>query len=135
MKTDDGRSGGCQCGAVRIDLRGGPERVYCCHCTECQRQSASAFGISAIYPPGALTVTRGTPKRWTRPTQSGGQMHCHFCPDCGSRLWHEGGRFISVKGGALDEPPEPQSHIWVSRKLPWVILPDGMPAWDNEPSD
>lgn len=127
------KTGGCQCGAVRFGIQDEPERVYACHCTECRRQSASAFGISVIHLPGALKVTQGEPKRWSRATDSGGQLDCWFCPDCGSRLWHAGGGFISVKGGALDETPEPQSHIWVSRKLPWVILPEGIETWPEEP--
>ena len=127
------KTGGCQCGAIRFELKGNPEDVYACHCTECRRQSASAFGISALYRRKDLTVTSGSPKRWSRSADSGGTMDCFFCPDCGSRLWHEWVGGISVKGGALDETPEPQSHIWVASKLPWVILPEGIEAWPGEP--
>ena len=135
METDERRSGGCQCGAIRFEVTGAPERVYCCHCTECRRQSASAFGISAIYRPDALRLVRGEPREWSRPAAGGGSLACRFCPDCGSRVWHEGRGTISVKGGALDDPPEPRSHIWVSRKLPWVVLPEGVEIWPEEPPD
>ena len=37
--------GGCLCGAVRYELIGVPERLYACHCKECQRQSGSAFDM------------------------------------------------------------------------------------------
>lgn len=128
-----GGTGGCQCGAVRFRLAAPPERVYCCHCTECRRQSSSAFGLSVIVPPGAVAVTRGTPKEWTRPTASGGALACAFCPDCGARLWHRAGDCVSVKGGALDDPPEPTAHIWTASKLPWVAIPDGVDMWAGEP--
>ena len=36
-------SGGCQCGGVRYEIKAKPLTVYVCHCTECQRQSGSAF--------------------------------------------------------------------------------------------
>lgn len=39
-------TGGCQCGSVRYVLTSEPLRVAACHCTECQRQSGSAFGMS-----------------------------------------------------------------------------------------
>ena len=62
-----------------------------------------------------------------------------FCPTCGTRLWHagEGNATISIKGGSLDEPPtlEDAVHIWVSRKLPGVIIPDGAAQFPEEPDE
>ncbi|KAH0848617.1 hypothetical protein FOPE_02688 [Fonsecaea pedrosoi] len=43
--------GRCQCGTVRFRTpTEKPIKWYICHCHECRRQSASAFGISAIFP-------------------------------------------------------------------------------------
>ena len=134
MSNGEG-NGGCQCGGVRFRLTAAPERVYCCHCTECRRQSASAFGISVIVPEGSVAVLRGAPKHWTRPTASGGTMTCAFCPDCGSRLWHGGSGYASVKGGALDETPEPERHIWVRSKLDRVVIPEDAETWEREPTE
>jgi hypothetical protein len=41
----------CQCGAVsfRTPLPK-PLALYICHCSECRRQTSSAFGTSAIFP-------------------------------------------------------------------------------------
>ena len=39
-------TGRCQCGAAAYSVSAVPEAVYVCHCRECQKQSASAFGIS-----------------------------------------------------------------------------------------
>ena len=39
-------TGGCQCGAVRYAISAAPLRLIACHCRECQKQSASAFGMS-----------------------------------------------------------------------------------------
>ena len=83
------RTGGCQCGEVRYQSSGEPLALYVCHCRECRRQSASAFGLSLAVPAAGFTVTRGTPKVWTRPTDSGRLLACSFCPSCGSRLWHQ----------------------------------------------
>lgn len=44
------QSGGCQCGAIRYEISGPPAAVYACHCTECQKQSGSAFAMAAVIP-------------------------------------------------------------------------------------
>jgi hypothetical protein len=133
-------SGGCQCGAVRYEVTAALSAIYVCHCRECRRQSASAFGISAIVPRAALRLVRGTPRFWSRATDSGNQLDCAFCPDCGSRLWHERAgagpdASVSVKGGSLDQPPDVSRavHIWTSRKLPGIVIPEGATRFDREP--
>ena len=131
-------TGGCQCGAVRYEIVGAPLATYVCHCRECRKQSASAFGISVIVRTGDLRLKHGVTKSWTRGTDSGRRLRCVFCPDCGSRLWHEGeppGPTVSVKGGSLDEAVDLSEarHIWVSRKLPGVVIPAGRPQFPEEP--
>ena len=134
------RTGGCQCGEVRYESGEEPIEVYICHCWECRKQSASAFGISVIVPADGFRVTQGTPHFWSRPAGSGGQVICAFCPSCGSRLWHadEAGveTTLSIKGGSLDEPPDiaASNHIWTSRKLPGVVIPDGARQSPEEPN-
>jgi hypothetical protein len=125
--------GGCQCGAVRFDLRGSAQAIYACHCTECRKQSASAFGISVIHAPEDLSISAGAPKSWTRMTAKGEPMQCWFCEDCGSRLWHAAGGIISIKGGSLDNIPDVETHIWTASKLPWVVIPTAAEQWPHEP--
>lgn len=131
-------AGGCQCGSVRYEVTGEPVTLYVCHCRECQKQSASAFGISVIVRRSDFRVTQGEVKVWPRATDRGGRLACAFCPVCGSRLWHEpveATGTISIKGGSLDEPPDlrPASHIWTSRKLPGVIVPETATQFAGEP--
>ena len=136
--SDIGSLGGCQCGAIRYALSSGATELYICHCKECRKQSASAFGISFIVSHAALRVTQGQPKFWSRPTDSGHTLDCAFCPDCGSRLWHQrrgSTDTISVKGGSLDEPVDLRQamHIWTSRMLPGIIMPQGARQFPEEP--
>lgn len=131
-------TGGCQCGTVRYEIAGVPLALYVCHCRECRKQSASAFGISAIVHVADFRLLQGATQQWTRDTDSGNRLRCVFCPRCGSRLWHEGepkGGTISVKGGSLDEPPDLATaiHIWTSRKLPGVVIPESRPQFPEEP--
>jgi hypothetical protein len=131
-------TGGCQCGSVRYAVHGAPLEIFICHCTECRKQSASAFGISVIVRSSDARLVRGTLGKWTRPTDSGRTLDCFFCPTCGSRVWHgdkETSPTISIKGGSLDAPPDVTRavHIWVSRRLPGIVIPAHARTYPGEP--
>ena len=131
-------TGGCQCGRVRYAIAGEPLELYVCHCRECQKQSASAFGISAMVRRAHFHLEQGAVSFWSRRTDSGQRLTCAFCPACGTRLWHQGddpAALLSVKGGSLDEPPDLGGavHIWTARRLPGVVIPDGAPQFPGEP--
>ena len=133
-------TGGCQCGAVRYEIVGAPVSLYVCHCRECRKQSASAFGISLIVRRRDFRLTQGATKPWSRATDGGRTLHCHFCTACGTRLFHEGAptrETISVKGGSLDQMLDlgKAIHIWTSRKLPGVLIPEHAAQFPQEPDD
>jgi len=132
------REGGCQCGALRYEVTGEPLEVDVCHCRECRKQSASAFGISVEVRRADFRLLRGTPHRWSRAADSGRILDCFFCSTCGSRLWHGSQDWddtITIKGGSLDQPPDlgAACHIWTSRKLPGVIIPESARQLPGEP--
>jgi hypothetical protein len=132
------RTGGCQCGAVRYESAGEALGLYICHCRECQKQSASAFGMSLVVPRTGFRVVSGTPQFWTRPADSGARIACFFCPKCGSRLWHEkdaASTYLNIKPGSLDEPVDAGAaiHVWTRSKLPGIVIPDGAQQFAQEP--
>jgi len=134
------RTGSCQCGQVRYESAGEPLALYVCHCRECRKQSASAFGMSFIVPRAGFRVTSGTPEFWLRSADSGRQVKCAFCPQCGSRLWHERSGVIdtvTIKAGSLDQPVDFSTaiHIWTSRKLPGLRIPPDAQQYPEEPPD
>jgi len=117
-------TGGCQCGAVRYEIDAEPLTVIACHCTECQRQSASAFGMTVPVPRAALRIVKGEPAHWSRLAENGNTLGAVFCPTCGVRLYHEpaNGKFLNVKAGTLDDRSwaRPVGHIWTDYAQPWV---------------
>ena len=130
-------TGGCQCGAVRYTITAERLAGYACHCRECQKQSASAFGVSVPVFEENFAL-EGETRVWSRPTDSGNITDCHFCPTCGSRLYHsgrEGREWVTVKGGSLDEPDTVEfvAHIWTKRSMPWITLSEDLPQWDTQP--
>lgn len=132
-------TGGCQCGAVCYRIAGGIGAVYACHCRECQKQSASAFGISVPVMLNNLTII-GDLQSWGRATASGSVTECYFCAICGTRIFHAGRNrpgMVTVKGGTLDDTAalEPIAHIWNSSKQPWLDLPGDVAQWKEQPRD
>ncbi len=143
MKKDTVMSkceGRCQCGNIRYECPNQPQELYVCHCTECHHQSASAFGISYIVPRTNFELKKGEPYFWTRDTDSGKKLECAFCPNCGSRLWHQYSpmsEMVSIKGGSLDKFVDISNavHIWTSHKLPGVTIPENAKQFPTEPEE
>jgi hypothetical protein len=131
----DRLDGGCACGAVRYRLGTPPLFVHCCHCRDCQRQSGSAFTINALIEADRCAVLTGEATAFAMPTDSGKPHHIFRCTRCGTALWSEyGGRSTIrfVRAATLDDPAAlaPDVHIYTRSKLPWLALPDGVPAFE-----
>ena len=132
-------TGGCQCGAVRYEIAGSNPPVYLCHCRECQKQSASACGISLPISRERFSIS-GETATWERQSHSGAVTRCHFCKNCGTRLYHsstDNPERLTVKGGSLDDTSAimPLAHLWVSRKQPWIVIDDDVPVHQTQPDD
>jgi hypothetical protein len=130
----DRREGGCACGAVRYGLESAPMFVHCCHCRDCQRQTGSAFVINALIETDRISLRAGDPQPVGVPTESGRPHDIYRCPTCQTALWSDYGgrpalRFVRV--GTLDDPAalQPDVHIFTRSKLPWVTLPEAVPAF------
>ncbi|KAJ6441400.1 KR domain-containing protein [Purpureocillium lavendulum] len=135
----------CQCGAVSFRAsRPEPLALYFCHCTECRRQSSSAFGASAIFPaagmwplPPAQADRLGM---WTRTSAKGTTLECYFCKACGVRLLHRPLRAdgspkpnLTVKAGAVQGLRlDGAKHIWARSAV--VDVPDDA-AWESPDED
>ena len=133
-------TGGCQCGHVRYEIRAEPLSVYVCHCTECQRQSSSAFGMSVMVPRPAFVITAGVPKNWSRTADSGRILDGDFCAVCGVRLVHHpraNDKVSILKPGTLDDTRwlYPVGHIWTRSAQPWVPIPKDSVIHEGHPSD
>jgi len=131
--------GGCQCGRTRYQVIGEPRQVVVCHCTDCQRQSGSAFGMTMVVDESAFGITKGEPALHRSVSATGRAKVGAFCPDCGTRLYHQlqwRKGAISVKPGTLDDTKwsQPTNHIWTDSKQPWVVIPDGVESHERQPT-
>ena len=134
-----GFEGGCQCGAVRYVVSADRLVAYACHCFECQKQSASAFGISVPLPSESVRI-EGSMVMHRRPTDLGTHTDCWFRETCGVSLYHQSTgetEWMTIKGGTFDHSNLLilVGHIWVKRKQPWLQLPPDMPVHNTQPDD
>ncbi|OQD69435.1 hypothetical protein PENPOL_c002G07236 [Penicillium polonicum] len=140
----------CQCGKVQFTTpTDKPLKLWVCHCTECQHQSSSAFGITATFPYFELPESvSGLVSSYTRLTLKGRDMECLFCKECGARLFHrfrdtvpapgeqpEFSAITNVKGGCLEdlnkEMLRTAVHIWCQEAI--IDIPEGVEKWDQGP--
>jgi hypothetical protein len=124
MMTES-KKGGCQCGHVRYEIIEEPVGLAVCHCRECQRQSGSAFGMSLAVPDRSFRLRSGALKSFEVKCDSGRIKTCAFCPECGTRIYHQTVSGMSVKAGTLDDTfgLEPDAHYWTKRKQRWIVIP------------
>ncbi|KAK1245640.1 hypothetical protein MKX07_004709 [Trichoderma sp. CBMAI-0711] len=135
----------CQCGAVSFRaVLPKPLRVDICHCLECQKQSSSAFGVSAIFPvDGMLPFPESIRDRvgmWTRKTDSGNTLECYFCKMCGVRVLHRGllpdgtsQPTVTVKGGCMEEGLDLKDARHIYTRSARVPVPEG--SWPGPPDE
>jgi hypothetical protein len=126
--------GGCDCRTVRYRLESAPLFVHCCHCRWCQRESGAAFALNAMIEADRVTNLGAEPEIVLTPSASGRGQKIARCPQCRIAVWsnYAGAgpvvRFVRV--GTLDNPDllPPDVHIFTASKLPWVVIPAGIPA-------
>ena len=130
-------TGGCACGEVRFALTDRPLYTHCCHCTWCQRETGSAFVLNAMIERSRVDVLAGAPIEVMTPSESGRGQVVARCPTCLVALWSiysgAGPEFLFVRVGTLNARSAfpPDVHIFTSTRLPWVVLPDGVPAFEE----
>lgn len=126
--------GGCACGAVRYRLTSEPMFVHCCHCLNCQRQTGSAFVINALIESDRVELIAGEPVAVDAPRDDGSPQRIFRCAACQVAVYSEYGRpeVKFVRAGTLDQPAGvvPDVHIFTRSKLPWVTVPESVPAVD-----
>ncbi len=128
------REGGCACGAVRYRLASDPLFVHCCHCLNCQRQTGSAFVVNVLIETDRVELLDGEPEPIAVPRSGGKKQKIWRCPTCQTALYSQytSPRVRFVRAGTLDDPASvaPDVHIFTRSKLPWVTLPDSVPAFN-----
>jgi len=132
------REGGCLCGNLRYAISGEPLATVACHCSDCQVQSGSAFGMTMVVKREGFEWLRGDPRKFAMKADSGTDKDCLFCGECGTRILNELSRLpksVNLKPGTLDDTSwlKPVAHVWVSSAQGWVPIPESMKTFEKNP--
>lgn len=125
--------GRCTCGQVRYHLTDVPLFTHACHCTWCQRETGGPHALNAMIETDRLQVA-GAVERVLTPSSSGKGQEIVRCPTCKVALYSHyagAGRVMAfVRVGTMDDPAAcpPDVHIFTASRLPWYVLPQGIPA-------
>ena len=130
-------SGGCMCGAVRYESSAEPLAFVMCHCRDCQYASGGQPAAVVVLPKGAVKLTKGKIKEFTKAGESGKKVTRQFCADCGTPMFSvpEENPISIVKAGTLDDPSwlKPSITIWTKSAQPWAHIDKGIPAFEKQP--
>jgi len=123
--------GRCFCGAIRVTTATMPFQVSWCHCRDCRRQTGAPAVVWAGFASEAI-VFDGTPRR----RQSSPHIIRSFCGECGTPMSYEDDRLPGeyyLHTGIFDEADRlvPDRHGYVSSKLFWLHLEDGLDRHDR----
>ncbi|KFA64850.1 hypothetical protein S40285_09045 [Stachybotrys chlorohalonatus IBT 40285] len=116
----------CQCGSVTFKTPlPQPLALYVCHCSECRRQTGSAFGTSAIFPQFSLPASD--------------LLSCYTCVTLGRRRATDffgsyivlAKNVVSVKGGCIEGLDWSKAiHIWTKSAM--VPIPESSESHSEE---
>lgn len=128
------RTGHCRCGEIQFEVTDAPLITMACHCTGCQRMTASAYSLSELHPSAAFRVTAGEPVLGGLRADT---KH-YFCPDCKSWLFSRPdgvGDFVNVRATMMEDVRSfsPFIEFYTDEMLPWATT-GAIHSFENFPA-
>ena len=127
MKID----GQCHCGLVTYEADIDPLKVSICHCTDCQALTGSPYRVTAICSGEQIRMTGKPTQTFVKTGDNGRRWFQHFCGQCGSPLFTEGGPDDwGIRWGSIRQRAQlkPTRQIWCRSAAPWINDLAGLPG-------
>ena len=126
-------TGACLCTGVSFKIRGTPDGVIACHCSQCRKSSGHVQAGVEIRPDQLVMLSGESLSRY----RVSDIATRGLCSTCGSSLvWKpDHGRDISVMAGAPDHAAglRLKKHIFVADKGDCYEIEDGVPQERKPP--
>ena len=117
-------NGSCGCGNVKYKIDDKPLFTQACHCNDCKKSTGSSFVIHTMVLENDLKIS-GDIASIELPTGSGKGVNAYFCIICGVYVFCKynisKGR-VAIRTQTLEKTIEPQAHIFVKDKDPWIEI-------------
>ncbi|MEM8751798.1 MAG: GFA family protein [Pseudomonadota bacterium] len=131
------RTGGCLCGAVRLEIVGEPIYVGHCCCEDCQRFTGGGHASAAVFQVDQVTRTGGL-REFGVTTERGSEAFRLFCTICGSGILSRNSTYpdvVAISLGVLDETDDltPQSVIYARSRRRWDAFDADLPLFETQP--
>lgn len=134
MNAENGYTGACFCGAVELAVSGTPVAMGYCHCASCRTWSAGPVTPFTLWPPEAVTVTKGADK--IAGYQKTPKSLRRWCRECGGHLFAEHPQwgvtdvYAPVLRGLAFEPA-----LHVNYQETVLPMKDGLPKQKDMPAE
>ena len=129
--------GGCLCGQVRYESTSKPLVSAACHCTNCRKQSGTAYSVIIGVSSDSLAISGDSLRTFNDVGSSGQPVERKFCSTCGSPLFSRGTKedILYIKAGSLDDSDwvKPNVEIWCDSQVSWSNLKKDMASFPTSP--
>ena len=136
MKID----GACHCGYITYEAEADPEKIYICHCTDCQTLSGSAFRTVLPTREGSFRLRSGELKIYVKTAESGTARPQSFCPNCGTPIYSttvgEDPKVYVLRLGTVRQRDQfkPKLQLWARSAQHWVNEITAVPRIEKQPT-
>lgn len=127
--------GGCQCGAVRYEVKDTQRDVTLCHCVGCRKSAGAPMVAWAAFAEDEFTLLQGD---LTTFNSSGTAMRS-FCPTCGTGIAYRNEAYlpgiVDIQSATLDDPDALPvgAHIQVAERISWMAEAHNLPEFQRYP--
>ena len=125
-------TGSCLCGEIKYRITGEFRCLCNCHCRSCRLATGAPYVAWGTINRDFFVITTGRLKE----VVSSPGVRRGFCGQCGTSLTYTHEKrpgeidicLVTIDAAALLRP---EYHLWVSEKLPWVDINDGLPQYQQ----
>jgi hypothetical protein len=125
----------CQCSGVKFITNSQPLIQFVCHCKDCQTATGFPFAGIVFFKRKHAEIT-GELGQHKFIADSGKTTSRDYCLQCNTVMFDQSEGFPGVIGVIQerilgDFEFLPQSHVWVKSKLAEIVIPEGVPQFQE----